>query len=94
MIQSMSCTIQYLLDKARNLKLILSTFELLSDLKINFHKSELFCLGEAQDHVTEYAEFSAAAKANFQLGTWEFRFTIGDLPMLSGNWLRKDFRLD
>ena len=31
------------LDKAANLKLILSTFEQLSGLKINFHKSELFC---------------------------------------------------
>ena len=37
------------LDKAVNLKLILSAFEQLSGLKINFHKSELFCFGEAQD---------------------------------------------
>jgi hypothetical protein len=36
-------------EKARNLKLILSGFDQLSDLKINFHKSELFCFGEAQD---------------------------------------------
>ena len=35
------------LDKAVNLKLILSAFEQLSGLKINFHKSELFCFGEA-----------------------------------------------
>jgi hypothetical protein len=35
------------LEKAQNLKLILSAFELLSGLKINFHKSELFCFGEA-----------------------------------------------
>jgi hypothetical protein len=38
------------LEKAKNLKLILSAFELLSGLKINFHKSELYCFGEAQDH--------------------------------------------
>jgi hypothetical protein len=32
------------LEKA---KLILAAFEQLSGLKINFHKSELFCFGEA-----------------------------------------------
>jgi hypothetical protein len=35
-------------EKASNLKLILSAFELMSDLKINFHKSELFCFGDAK----------------------------------------------
>jgi hypothetical protein len=35
------------LDKARNMKLILTAFELVLGLKINFHKSELFCFGEA-----------------------------------------------
>jgi hypothetical protein len=35
------------LDKARNLKLILSAFEQLSGLKINFHKSDFFCFSEA-----------------------------------------------
>ena len=43
------------LDKAMNMKLILSAFEQLSGLKINFHKSELFCFGEAQDFATQYA---------------------------------------
>lgn len=31
------------LEEAKNLKLVLSAFERLSGLKINFHKSELFC---------------------------------------------------
>jgi retron-type reverse transcriptase len=44
------------LDKARNLKLILAAFEHLSGLKINFHKSELFCFSDAQDSVAEYSE--------------------------------------
>jgi hypothetical protein len=35
------------IKKARNLKLILAAFEQLSRLKINFHKSKLFCFGEA-----------------------------------------------
>jgi hypothetical protein len=44
------------LEKAKNLKLILSAFEQLSGLKINFHKSELYCFGEAQDQVQLYVE--------------------------------------
>ena len=35
------------LAKARNMKLVLCLFEQLSGLKINFHKSELFCFGRA-----------------------------------------------
>jgi hypothetical protein len=36
------------LEQAVNMKLLLCAFEQLSGLKINFHKSELFCYGEAQ----------------------------------------------
>jgi len=31
------------LERAKNMKLLLCAFEKLSGLKINFHKSELFC---------------------------------------------------
>lgn len=34
--------------QANNLKLILCAFEQLSGLKINFHKSKIFCFGEAK----------------------------------------------
>jgi hypothetical protein len=44
------------LDKARNLKLILSAFEHFSGIKNNFHKRELFCFGKAQDEVNQYAK--------------------------------------
>ena len=44
------------IKKARNLKLILWAFEQLSGLKINFHKSELFCFGEARENAVLYAE--------------------------------------
>jgi hypothetical protein len=37
------------LEKALNMKLILCIFEQLSGLNINFHKSELFCFGKAED---------------------------------------------
>lgn len=33
------------LEEAKNLKFVLCTFEKLLGLKINFHKSELFCFG-------------------------------------------------
>jgi retron-type reverse transcriptase len=35
--------------KVINMKLILSTFEQLSGLKINFHKSKIFCFDKAKD---------------------------------------------
>jgi hypothetical protein len=44
------------LDEAKNLKLVLSAFEKLSGLKINFHKSELFCFGETKERVGEYVD--------------------------------------
>jgi hypothetical protein len=42
------------LDKALNMKLILCFFEQLSGLKINFHKSEIFCFVEAKEVESEY----------------------------------------
>ena len=44
------------IEQAKNLKLLLSVFEQLSGLKINFHKSELFCYGEAKGLEDQYAE--------------------------------------
>jgi hypothetical protein len=42
------------LVKAKGLRLVLSAFEKISGLKINFHKSELFCFGEAKNKIEEY----------------------------------------
>ena len=50
-LQNADDTILFLkndLEQAKNLKLILCVFELLSGLKINFHKSEIFCFGSAK----------------------------------------------
>jgi hypothetical protein len=41
-------------EEAKNMKLMLTSFERLSSLKINFHKSELFCYGEAKEAQQEY----------------------------------------
>ena len=42
--------------KARNMKLILCLFEQLPGLKINFHKSELFCFGRAKEEQDTYRQ--------------------------------------
>jgi hypothetical protein len=55
------------LEKAKNLKLILSPFEQLSGLKINFHKSELYCFGEAQDQAQLYAELFGCNQGKFPI---------------------------
>ena len=55
------------IEKARNLKLILSAFKQLSGLKINFHKSELFCFGEAQEEASLYAELFGCAQGQFPI---------------------------
>ena len=55
------------LKKAKNLKLILSAFEQLSGLKINFHKSELFCFGEEQDHIALYTKLFSCEQGQFPM---------------------------
>jgi hypothetical protein len=46
--------IEHDLAKAINIKLMLSCFEQLSGLKINFHKSKLFCFGKAKEDEDNY----------------------------------------
>jgi hypothetical protein len=53
------------LKNSRNLKLILTAFEQHSVLKINFHKSELFCFGEARDSAALYAELFGCGQGQF-----------------------------
>jgi hypothetical protein len=55
------------LEKAQNMKLLLCAFEQVSGLKINFHKSELFCFGEAQDVADQYAEMFGCVSGDFPL---------------------------
>ena len=71
------------LEKAKNMKLLLCTFEQLSGLKINFHKSELFCYGTTKANQHEYVQ-------NFgcDLGSFSFRY-LG-IPMHPRKLLNKD----
>ena len=55
------------MERARNLKLILSAFEQLSGLKINFHKSEVFCFGDAREEAAQYAELFGCGLGQFSL---------------------------
>ena len=55
------------IEKAKNLKLILSVFEQLSGLKINFHKSELFCFGEAQENSSLYGNLFGCGQGEFPI---------------------------
>lgn len=61
------CLIQDSLEYAKNLKFILCIFEQLTGLKVNFHKSEVFCLGEAAERQDSYSQM--------------FTCQIGRLPM-------------
>jgi hypothetical protein len=57
------------LEKAKNMKLLLCAFEQLSGLKIDFHKSELFCYGVAKANQFEYAQIFGC-----DLGTYPFKY--------------------
>jgi len=47
---------EHTIEQAKNMKILLCAFEQLSGLKINFHKSELFCYGEAKDCTDQYSQ--------------------------------------
>lgn len=63
------------LDEAKNVKLLLCTFEQLSGLKINFHKSELFCYGAAKEHEVEYSQIFGC-----DMGSLPFRYLGIPMP--------------
>ena len=72
-------------EKAVNMKLLLSTFEQLSGLKINFHKSEVFCFGKAKDHEEFYSQLFGCV-----IGKFPFRY-LG-LPMHFKKLFNKDWK--
>jgi hypothetical protein len=69
---------EYNLQHATNMKLLLCAFEKLSGLKINFHKSELFCYGEVKQMEDHYTNL-------FGCGSGQYLFKyLGRLVMLTG----------
>jgi hypothetical protein len=71
------------IEQATNLKLLLCVFEQLSGLKINFHKSELFCYGEAKEYQDQYVEL-------FGCGMGKYPFKYLGIPMHHKKLLNAD----
>jgi hypothetical protein len=74
------------LSSARNLKILLCAFENLSGLKINFHKSEVFCFGEAKAIQDEYSSIFGC-----QVGTYPFKY-LG-IPMHCKRLSNNDWKI-
>lgn len=68
------------------MKLLLSTFEQLSGLKINFHKSEIFCFGKAKEYEVSYSQLFGC-----DIGKYPFRY-LG-LPMHFRKLNNKDWKM-
>ena len=73
------------LAKAVNMKLILSFFEQLSGLKINFHKSEFFCFGKAKGVEDDYRTIFGC-----EVGTLPFKY-LG-IPIHYRRLLNKEWK--
>ena len=71
------------LERAKNMKLLLCAFEQLLGLKINFHKSELFCYEAAKANQFDYEQIFGC-----DLGSFPFRY-LG-IPMHHRKLMNKD----
>ena len=80
------------IEKARNLKLILATFEQLSGLKINFDKSELFCFGEALEDAELYAELFGCGQGQFLIRYLGISIHYRRLTIAEWNASKKDYK--
>jgi hypothetical protein len=74
------------LEQAKNMKLLLSAFEQLSSLKINFHKSEILCFMEVKDYESQYEQLFGCRK-----GSYSFRY-LG-IPMHYRKLNNKDWEV-
>jgi hypothetical protein len=73
------------LERAKNMKLLFCAFEQLSGLKINFHKSELFCYEVAKVNQLEYTQIFGC-----NVGSFPFRY-LG-IPMHHRKLLNMDWK--
>ncbi|WVZ49884.1 hypothetical protein U9M48_001207 [Paspalum notatum var. saurae] len=72
------------LEKARNMKVLLCLFEKLSGLKINFHKSKIFCFGQAEECENDYSELFGC-----RLGSFPFRYLGGEIRKET-HWVERE----
>jgi hypothetical protein len=56
-------------EQSTNMKLLLAAFEQLLGLKINYHKSKLFCFGDVKDHELQYEQLFECKH-----GSYPFRY--------------------
>ncbi|WVZ80795.1 hypothetical protein U9M48_028246 [Paspalum notatum var. saurae] len=78
--------LEHYIEQAKNLKLLLCAFKQLSGLKINFHKSEIFCFGQAKQQEEDYSHLFGCS-----LGSFPFRY-LG-IPMHYRKLSNKDWAL-
>jgi uncharacterized protein YhhL (DUF1145 family) len=74
-------------EKTVNMKLILRFFEELSGLKINFHKSEIFCFRKSKEEEQQYKSL-VAKLALFLFGILEYLSITENSEMLDGIQLK------
>ena len=74
------------IEKTTNMKMLLCAFEKLSGLKINFHKSEIFCFGQAKEMEQQYSQLFGC-----QSGKYPFRY-LG-IPMQFRKLSNADWRI-
>ena len=72
-------------EQAQNLKLLFCAFEQLSGLKINFHKSEVFCYGAAKEMESFYTSL-------FGCNSGEYPFRYLGIPMHHRQLLNSEWR--
>ena len=81
------------LEEAKNMKLLLCAFEQLSGLKINFHKSEMFCYGEARELGREYSQIFGCDMGTLPLlDTLVYQCTTENLETRIGKQWRRGSR--
>ncbi|WVZ50186.1 hypothetical protein U9M48_001463, partial [Paspalum notatum var. saurae] len=78
--------VPHLTEGAKNMKMILCMFEELSGLKINFHKSEIFCFGQAKECESLYSNLFGC-----KVGEYPFRY-LG-VPLHFRKLNNKDWKL-
>jgi len=74
------------IEEAKNMKLILTIFEQLSGLKINYHKSELYCFGDAKQVQDSYVGIFGCQVA-------ETPFTYLGIPLHHKRISNKDWKV-
>jgi hypothetical protein len=82
------------LEKAMNMKLILCAFEQLSGLKINFHKSEVFCYGKEKEGEGRYTRLFGCSCGGLPfrylgIPMHHRRLTIGDWKTVEAKFEKK-----